>query len=63
MVPSGGLSVGPSAGQSGERPVLCPVSVDGFGEYPGYVRRMSAGRDKSDTTPDCPPDIGRGHIL
>jgi hypothetical protein len=25
-------------------PVLCPVSVDGSGECPGNVRRMSAGR-------------------
>ena len=48
-------------------PVLCPVSVVGSGECPGYVRRTSAGRDKSDTTPDCPadrpPDKGRGNIL
>ena len=44
-------------------PVLCPVSVDASGVCPGYVRRMSAGRDKSDPTPDCPadrpPDKGR----
>jgi len=28
---------------------------------PGYVRRLSAGRWKSDATPDRPPDGGRGY--
>jgi hypothetical protein len=38
------------------RPVLSPVSVDASGVCPEYVRRLSAGRAKSDKTPDRPPD-------
>jgi len=41
-------------------PVLCPVSDDVSGVYPGCVRRMSAGRHKSDTTPDRPGDVSGG---
>jgi hypothetical protein len=44
------------------RTVRCTVRCPSMG--PGYLRRrMSAGRDKSDTTSDCPPDKGRGIIL
>jgi hypothetical protein len=41
--------------------VRCCVRCPSMG--PVNVRRMSAGRDKSDPTPDCPPDKGRGLIL